>query len=236
MKKLEKIRLSNETEETLYLEEALKETEENKIELKEGEEEKWYKKYFSNGKFEFKIKPFPWKSLNLKNAIIAGCLVLIVLAGYVNIIMTDSNLPSDDTLNTSPVITLPVSNPSDSEPVNVEENYFAVALINRERVRDEALEMLQTIIQNSETSAESRENAYSEMTQIANEVACEINIENLIKAKGFEECVAIVNGENANVVVKSDGLTAGQVAQIKEIVYLQSSILPENIKIIEKSV
>ena len=62
----------------------------------------------------------------------------------------------------------------------------------------------------------------------------ESNIETLVVAKGFAECVAVISGESASVVVKSEGLQAAQIAQINEIVYEQSGILPVNIKIIER--
>ena len=54
-------------------------------------------------------------------------------------------------------------------------------------------------------------------------------------AKGFANCVAVINGDAVSVVVESDGLLANQVAQIKEIVYEQTGIKPTGITIIEKS-
>jgi stage III sporulation protein AH len=62
----------------------------------------------------------------------------------------------------------------------------------------------------------------------------ETNIETLIVAKGFEECVAVISGDSASVVVRSDGLAAAQISQINEIVFQQSGILPVNITIIER--
>ena len=53
-------------------------------------------------------------------------------------------------------------------------------------------------------------------------------------AKGFEECVAIISGDNASIIVKSDGLLPNEVAQITEIVYEQAGILPTNMNIVEK--
>ena len=72
------------------------------------------------------------------------------------------------------------------------------------------------------------------INKLATIMATEANIETLVKAKGFEECVAIINQDTANIVVSSEGLTPGEVAQIKEIVYEQAGIIPANIKIVEK--
>lgn len=175
-------------------------------------------------KVKEKVKPFPWRGINAKNALIAGCLVIVAVAGYLNIRYT----------------TPPVS-PTDSEVEGVqeeveEENFFASAVIDRERARGEALEVLVNITEDETASETAKSDAFTQMERIANETSWEIDIENLVKAKGFQECVAIINENTANVVVEANGLTAGQIAQIKEIVYLESSIQPKDIKIIEKSV
>jgi hypothetical protein len=62
----------------------------------------------------------------------------------------------------------------------------------------------------------------------------EANIETLIMSKGFEQCVAVINGDAASIVVKSDGLIASQISQINEIVYEQAGISPMKITIIQK--
>ena len=60
----------------------------------------------------------------------------------------------------------------------------------------------------------------------------EVTIEGLLQAKGFEQTVVSLHDESANVIVKQDGLTSAQVAQIVEVVQRESSQRPENIKII----
>ena len=73
------------------------------------------------------------------------------------------------------------------------------------------------------------------VTKIAKQMDDEANIESLIVAKGFEQCVAVLNDESASIVVKAEGeLTAAQLSQINEIVYVQAGIIPENITIIQK--
>jgi len=108
-------------------------------------------------------------------------------------------------------------------------------VISRQRSRDESIELLMTMLESEATTPERRDEISQEMARIADEMSYEVNIENLIKAKGIEECVAVINNGNANIVVKYDGLTPSHIAQIKEIVYLNANILPKNIKIIEKS-
>ena len=115
------------------------------------------------------------------------------------------------------------------------QNYFATSQLNRQRARDEAIEVLRNVAESEDSIQEMKNSALSDISAIALEIEKEANIETLIKAKGFTDCVAIVSGDIANVIVKSIGLMPNEVAQIKEIVYEQANILPQNTKIIEKS-
>ena len=114
------------------------------------------------------------------------------------------------------------------------EDYFAASLVERERARDEALEVLQGVVDDSEALETAKEQALLDIATMAKVIENESNIETLIKAKGFEECVAVINGDKANVIVKSEGLQPNDLSQILEIVYLQAGILPENVTIMEK--
>ena len=123
--------------------------------------------------------------------------------------------------------------------VNGSENvasYFASVQISRQQARDEALEVLQLVIDSDSAVESAKAEAIADVSRIADEIASEANIETLIKAKGIEECIAVISDGNANIVVKSDGaLMQNEVAQIMEIVVEQSGISPENIKITEKN-
>lgn len=116
----------------------------------------------------------------------------------------------------------------------VSDTYFASSVLSREQARDEAIEVLKTVVNNEATLEEAKEAALTDIARIAGEIGVEANIETLIKSKGFEECIAVVTGDNANIVVRSDGLLQNELSQIKEIVYEQAGIDPVNIKIVEK--
>lgn len=115
-----------------------------------------------------------------------------------------------------------------------DESYFATSQVNRRRARDEAMEVLQSVVDSESVDAEAKERALSDIKKIAADMESESNIESLIVSKGFEKCVAVVSGGSASIVVKSDELIDTQISQINEIVYEQTGISPENIKIIKK--
>ena len=124
---------------------------------------------------------------------------------------------------------------SDREVLSVSDTYFASSMLSRKQARDEAIEVLKTVVNNEAAIESAKETALSDISRIAGEIETEANIETLIKSKGFEECIAVVTGSNANIIVKSDGLLANELSQIKEIVYEQAGIDPINIKIVEKN-
>ena len=118
---------------------------------------------------------------------------------------------------------------------NTAADYFAASQVDRKRSRDEAIEVLQSVVSGvgDETDAAAKEQAMTSISAIAANMELESNIESLIKAKGFENCVAVINGNKASIVVSSEGLKPNELSQILEIVYVQASILPENVTITE---
>ncbi len=117
-----------------------------------------------------------------------------------------------------------------------EEDWYTSAQVSRTRARDEAIEVLQSVVNDESATDEAKAAAYSDITKLAKNMENETNIETLILAKGFEKCVAVINENDASIIVSADGgeLTVAQISQINEIVYTQSGIEPVNVKIICK--
>ena len=76
--------------------------------------------------------------------------------------------------------------------------------------------------------------AQAKISKIAVDIQNEANIETLVKAKGFTECVAIISEGSVSVIVGADELQAAEAAQILAIVYDTTGINPENVSIINK--
>lgn len=117
---------------------------------------------------------------------------------------------------------------------NADNTYFSATQVSRQRARDEALEVLQSVVDNPEASEAVRAEALAGISAIAEEIQKEANIESLITAKGFEQCVAVLNGDTASIIVSADELLPAQLAQINTIVYEQTGIAPSGITIINK--
>ena len=122
----------------------------------------------------------------------------------------------------------------DAQTDNSVESYFSATQISRQKARDEALEVLQAVVDNVDATEAAKTEALADIAAIADEIQKEANIESLITAKGFEDCIAVLNGDSASIIVRADDLQAAQVAQINAIVYEQAGIVPGGVTIIAK--
>ncbi len=115
-----------------------------------------------------------------------------------------------------------------------DDSYFSSTQVSRARARDEALEVLQSVVDNAKSDEAAKTQALADISKIAKDMEAESNIETLVVAKGFEQCVAVISSGSINVVVKADKLTQSDIAIINEIVYEQAGIKPTDVKIVQK--
>ncbi|MBE7026916.1 MAG: SpoIIIAH-like family protein [Ruminococcaceae bacterium] len=120
-----------------------------------------------------------------------------------------------------------------SNAAQIDISYFTQARLDKENARSKSKEMYEQIIANTNVDEESRKAAQQSLLNLAGASDKEAMCENLIKAKGFSECVVFINENSASVTVKSEKLSASDVAKIQEIVSSQTGILIKNIKIVE---
>ena len=175
------------------------------------------------------VKKF-FVKIGKRNLIIVGAVLLIGAAVAVNwaFFSRGDNTGKPDTTGGGAQTGEPASAGSS-------ESYFAASAVSRQRARDEALEVLQAVIDAASAAEAAKKEALAGITQMAKDMEAEANIETLVVSKGFEKCVAVISNGAVNIVVKSRGLTAAEVAQINTIVYEQTGISPDKIVIIEKT-
>lgn len=173
-----------------------------------------------------------------KGTVVICAVIMVGFAVLLNLILFDGEAENNKTNLAIDPDTLTVGDPSldggeETAPVY---NYFESMQLSRRQARDEAMEVLKSVAENATAVEEMKSDALGSIAQIAQDIECEANIETLILSKGFEQCIAVVNGDSASIIVKTDGLLPSEIAQISEIVYEQTGILPTNLKIIEKDV
>ena len=96
------------------------------------------------------------------------------------------------------------------------------------------LESYQKILDSSTTSNKQKEEAQKEITKVNNTKNAIMITENLIKTKGFEECVVYSNKNSVDIVIKKDKLKKEEIAQIQSIVAREMNVKISNIHIMSK--
>lgn len=113
------------------------------------------------------------------------------------------------------------------------EEYFSQARLEKMTSHDNAVQTLQTIMGGGDLTEDEMVSKALEAVKLSKLIESEGNIESLVKSKGYEDCVVYLDGTNAKVVLKTEGLDAGEAASIKDIILSEVSVAPENIRIFE---
>ena len=113
--------------------------------------------------------------------------------------------------------------------------FFEEARLKRQKAHDAALDTIQKTLKSSSLSAEEKKTYAQELTGNLEDIHAENEIETLVKAKGFADCLCFLQSGRADLTVMTagDALTAAQVAQIRDIVLSKSSVPAQNITVVE---
>jgi stage III sporulation protein AH len=111
-------------------------------------------------------------------------------------------------------------------------SFFAEYRMERERTRGKQVELLREIINNQASEAKAREAASLRIVQISQNMENEMKAENLVKSKGFKECVVIIQQDNTMVVVQSDHLDSEQGHEVAKLVSNASGTDEDRINVI----
>lgn len=179
-----------------------------------------------------------WK----KNLIAAAVLVTVCTGIYLNWLYTERQTQTDltDTLDTEKVMsddTLLLNDGSSvltgSSTTDTASDYFAAVRLSRQQARDSAVSLLQEAMSGSDQTKVGESSA--ELEDIVQTALTEAQIESLIIAKGYADCVAYMssNGISVAVAAPEGGLQQGDVAVIADIVMSQSDYSLNDIRVVE---
>lgn len=113
--------------------------------------------------------------------------------------------------------------------------YFAEARLTRQVSRDEALELLQTVAAAETASQETIDSAINAISAMATCSMKEAQIENLLLAKDFSECVVYISNDSITVAVPApaEGLSEEAVARITDVICTETEYDASQLNIIE---
>ena len=175
-----------------------------------------------------------WK----KNMIAAAVLVTVCAGIYVNWLYADRAAGADltDMLDAEKVMSdemLMIQEEDTEVNADTATEYFAAVRLSRQQARDSAVELLQEAMTYGEGSK--TEESAAELEDIVQTALTEAQIESLVIAKGYTDCVAYMGSEGISiaVAVPEGGLQKEDVAVIADIVMTQSEYNLKDIRIVE---
>ncbi|MDR2360993.1 MAG: SpoIIIAH-like family protein [Oscillospiraceae bacterium] len=121
-----------------------------------------------------------------------------------------------------------------SQALTVSE-YFANARLARQQARDSAVNILRQNGESDNVSEEVRDRSMASISAMAEYSLSEAEIESLVRAKGFDECVVFLSDNSITITVPAppEGLAESAVARITDVVITETDIGYEQIKIVE---
>ena len=189
-----------------------------------------------------------WSQLWRRNAVVAAIAVFVCAAVYLNWNYEQEQAEAGKTLGQSALVDGETDDPlltgtetqtqdgtqnagegqDGTQPTAGEsDSYFATARLNRQQARDSALALLQ--------EAAAGEDADAAIQTMADCTVTEAQIENMVTAKGYADCVAFIGEESLSLAVAAPegGLTEADTAKIVDAVNQAAGFTADQIKIIE---
>ncbi|MCL6635092.1 MAG: SpoIIIAH-like family protein [Peptococcaceae bacterium] len=114
-------------------------------------------------------------------------------------------------------------------------DFFVEYRLERERARGQRVEWLREVINNAGSTSETRQKAQEHLMAISRNMAREVELENLIRAKGFKDAAVLVDDRAVTVIVAAAGLTGGEAAGITELVSRSTGVDAQNVVIITRA-
>lgn len=185
-----------------------------------------------------------WK----RNAVVAMIVLFVCVAVYLNWSYQKEEADVGKTLGQAALVSsrtddplLPMASPATAgEPEasaapTTTTGYFASARLNRQQARDNALSILQETMSSESAEEAAKLDAGAAIETLATSTVSEAQIENLVVAKGYADCISFISNAGVSVVVPATetGLQAADVARITEIVTGETGVPASQITIIE---
>ena len=192
-----------------------------------------------------------WSQLWKRNAVVAAVALFVCAAVYLNW-NYEQQAEAGKTLGQSTMVGSETSDPlvqegedtlssnssvqtqGQTQPQNDQDSYFSTARLNRQQARDSALSLLQDAAAREDADETVKEQVNETIQTMADYTVTEAQIENLVIAKGYADCVAFIGEDGINVVVSAPeaGLAESDTAKIMDIVLSETPFTVQQVKII----
>ncbi|OPY57532.1 MAG: Stage III sporulation protein AH [Pelotomaculum sp. PtaU1.Bin035] len=113
-------------------------------------------------------------------------------------------------------------------------DFFVEYRLEKERTRGQRVEWLREVINNANSAGETRQKAQENLMSISSSMEKEVEMENLIKAKGFSDAAVLVGDRIVTVIVEAASLATDEAVRLADMVSKGTGVEDNNIVIINK--
>lgn len=191
--------------------------------------------------------------LKKRNLVIGLLVILLIITGYLNFAYKQSNINRQDdkdklakngdidnsavgsvSINDLANETLEDEKSLDRTIETSSSSFFRDYRFEREQERNKEMDYISSIVDNPNSDNEMIKEAQAQLLELTSNMEKELIIENLIKAKGFNEAVVLIHNNYVNIIVEKLELEPEHIAILTDIVRRESGVELENIKIMSK--
>ncbi len=175
------------------------------------------------------------KKLWKRNMVAGAVLVLVCAAIFLNGRYAGEVEETNKVLGQSTLVDAPQGAAEEVSGETPPDDYFAAARLTRQQARDSALSLLQEASGSTAADEETVAEAAQSIQTLAAYTLSEAQIENMVTAKGYQDCVVFMADDSVSVVVSAgeDGLQTEDIARITDIVKQETGLGADKIKILE---
>ena len=181
-----------------------------------------------------------WPQLWRRNGVVAAVALFVCAAVYLNW-SYEQDTQTGKTLGQSTLVGSETADPllgQESAPQTDSGSaggYFSTARLNRQQARDSALSLLRDAASGEDADETVKTQVNDTIQTMADYTVTEAQIENLVLAKGYTDCVAFIGEESLSLAVAAPegGLTDADTARLVDVVFQTSGYTADQIKIIE---
>ncbi len=117
----------------------------------------------------------------------------------------------------------------------IKSDFFAEYRMERERLRGKQIELLKSIIGHESSEEKARTAASLRLVEITSEMEKEMQAENIIKSRGYEDCVIILQAETTTIIIQRPSLSISKEKELRDLVAQIAEISPEKVVIITRT-
>ena len=112
-------------------------------------------------------------------------------------------------------------------------DFFTEYRLERDKIRSERFDVLREMVKNSKTE-EGKQRVQESILRLVQEKQREYEMENLIKARGFQDALVVIQDKSVNAIIKAQAFTREEVTQVADVISRVAGVRPEDITISAK--